>query len=611
MSASHTIRYRLIQVVLTLIIPGWLALLVVIISFYRGERAHILENTVGISRALMAAVDRDLVSTTMAAQIVAASPSLKADDFATFHREATDVLPLTLISNFVLSDRSGEQLVNTLLPYGSPLPSRGNENARRAAFETGKPVIGDLFIGTLMKRPVVSISVPIFRGQEVKYTLGVGIYLEHLNQILARQRLPPNWTAVVLDTSGVIVARSHSPDRFIGKKGAQAGLQAISERGDGTIEIVTREGIPAIAAFSRSEISHWAVSIAIPLAELPVLSNSDLLVSALGALILLMVGLGFASYQSTIIARAISGLIPPAIALGLGKAPKILNLHVKEADEVAQALDRTYHLLRRRTSERDVALRNEVESQIATKIQDEFVATVSHELRTPLTSIAGALGLLTAGAMGPLPPTASRLVSIAHTNIQRLLRLINDILDISKFDSGDMTFDFAPVDLRATIEQAMESNLGFAHEHGVHIRLDDTISHCTVWADADRLNQVITNLLSNAVKFSPPGEEIVVAIHRQPNSGRVTVRDHGPGIPEAFKPHLFDKFTQADTGNARQKSGSGLGLHIVRNIVARHNGIVGFEDAPDGGTIFYVDIPLWKDAEVSKLSSVNEVAFPS
>ena len=197
----------------------------------------------------------------------------------------------------------------------------------------------------------------------------------------------------------------------------------------------------------------------------------------------------------------------------------------------------------------------------------------------------------------------SRLVSIAHTNVQRLLRLINDILDIAKFESGDMAFTFEPVDLCGIIEQAVESNLSFAQEHEVRIRFEEGPRRCAVWGDSDRLNQVITNLLSNAIKFSPPGQEVVFAVDRLEKCGRITVRDHGPGISPAFKPSLFDKFSQADTGNARQKSGSGLGLHIVRNIMAQHNGVVGVEDAPGGGSIFYVDIPLRNEAEVPETSA--------
>lgn len=607
MFATHTIRTRLIQVVLTLIIPGWIAMAMVIVGFYKEERAHVLQNTVGISRALMAAVDRELTSSITAAQVLATSSNLKAGDFAAFHGKAISLLPLGLGSHFVLADSSGQQLINTLRPYGQPLPMQGHLAVRDDVFSKGKPVIGDLMIGTVAKEPFVTVQVPVFRDDEVKYMLGMGIFADRFNEILQRQQLPTNWIAVILDKSGVIVARTHNPERFIGERGAEVALKAISERGDGTTSFETREGIPAIAAFSRSKLSGWSVSIGIPVEELPAISSSYLMVSVLGALSLLSIGLGFASYQSTLIARAISGLIPPAVALGLGKVPIVARLSVREADEVGQALDRTYHLLRRRTIERDVALRNEVESQVATRIQDEFVATVSHELRTPLTSIAGALGLLNAGATGPLPATASRLVSIAHTNVQRLLRLINDILDIAKFESGDIVFKYAAVDLRATIEQVVEANLGFAQEHDVHIRLDETSSHCMVWADSDRLNQVITNLMSNAIKFSPPGGEIVVATRRQASIGRVTVRDHGPGIPEAFKPHLFDKFSQADTGNARQQSGSGLGLHIVRKIVLQHKGTVGFEDAPDGGTIFHVDIPLCKGAELPELSAAMSV----
>ena len=604
MPVTQTIRAKLIQVVLTLVIPGWIAMAGVIYNFYQEERAHLVQNTVAISRALMSAVDRDLVSSIAVAQVLAATVSLSTGDFAAFHRKATSLIPLGFGGHFVLTDRSGQQLVNTLRPYGEPLPMNGHRALQSEVFATGKPVIGGLVVGTVAKQAFASVQVPVVRGDEIKYSLAMSILPERLNDILKQQKLPPNWIVAIFDKSGTIVARTHNPERFVGQRGVEAALKAIAEHGDGTTEFVSREGIPAVAAFSRSEISQWAVSIGIPLAELPAASNSYLLVSALCAFILLLVGVGFASYQSTLIARAISGLIPPALALGLGMAPKRTKPVVKEADEVAQALDRAYHLLRRRTGERDVAVRNEVKSQIATKVQDEFVATVSHELRTPLTSIAGALGLLTGGATGPLTPAASRLISIAHTNVQRLLRLINDILDIAKFESGDMTFKFEAVDLRATAEQVVESTAGFAQEHGVRIRLDDTSSRCEVWADGDRLTQVVTNLVSNAIKFSPAGAEVVVATRGEANFGRVTVRDHGPGIPEVFRSHLFDKFAQADSGNARQKSGSGLGLHIVKNIVSEHKGVVGFEDAPDGGTIFRVDIPLCEDAKMPEMAAL-------
>jgi two-component system sensor histidine kinase/response regulator len=597
MRATKTIRAKLIEVVLTLVVPGWIAMSIVIFSFYHRERTHLMENTMGISRALMSTVDRDLSSLTVAAQVLATSSNLRSDDLAAFQRKATEVAPLVSASNFVVSEQSGQQVVNTLRPYGEPLPQQGNPPAQRQAFETGKPVIGDLFFAPLMKRPLVSIVVPVFQNEKVKYTLGVGLYPERLNEILKRQRLPPNWIAVILDKSGVIVARTLNPERYIGQKAVPALLTAMKEETDGTAEITTAEGIPAIAAFSRSEISNWTVSIAIPLAEMPFISGSYLIFSALAAGIILSIGLIFAGYQSTQIAYAIKDLIPPALALGFGKAPNIPKLRITEADDVAQALDRAYHLLRRRTSERDIALRNEVEMQVATKIQDEFVATVSHELRTPLTSISGALALLVGGAGGPMPQGASRLISIAHANAQRLLRLVNDILDIAKSESGDMTFESASIDLRNAVEQAIEANRAFAEQYGTRIELLAG-PDCTVWTDADRLIQVATNLLSNAVKFSPSGGVVEVVVERRGTNGRLTVRDHGPGIPAAFKAHVFEKFAQAETGDARQKSGSGLGLHIVKKIVTQQNGIVGFEDAAGGGTIFFVELPL-SEADVS------------
>jgi PAS domain S-box-containing protein len=234
----------------------------------------------------------------------------------------------------------------------------------------------------------------------------------------------------------------------------------------------------------------------------------------------------------------------------------------------------------------DISERKQLERR-----KDEFVAMVSHELRTPLTSIAGALGLLMGNAAGNLPETAMRLLAIAHANSQRLVRLINDILDLQKIESGQVVFHLKYLELRPLIEQTIEANRSFAHEFGVRIRLDDASDDGEVFADSDRLAQIITNLLSNAVKFSPVGGEVTVGVERRAEHVRVRVRDQGPGIPEEFKARIFEKFAQADSSDARQKGGTGLGLSIVKQLIHQHGGKVGFEPAAGGGTVFYFELP--------------------
>jgi len=233
----------------------------------------------------------------------------------------------------------------------------------------------------------------------------------------------------------------------------------------------------------------------------------------------------------------------------------------------------------------DISERKRIE-----RLKDEFVSTVSHELRTPLTSISASLGLLTGAADVKLPEATKRLITIAHSNSQRLVRLINDILDIEKIESGKVAFRLQRVEVRSLIAQAIESNRALADGHGVRLRFEESPVY-DARSDPDRLMQVVANLLSNAIKFSPPGADVVVAIESRGEQVRITVRDHGPGIPEEFKSRMFEKFAQADSSNQRQGGGTGLGLSIVKQIVLRLGGEVGFSDPPGGGTVFHVDLP--------------------
>ncbi len=236
---------------------------------------------------------------------------------------------------------------------------------------------------------------------------------------------------------------------------------------------------------------------------------------------------------------------------------------------------------------RDLSERRRVE-----QMKSEFVSTVSHELRTPLTSIAGSLGLLAGGAAGELPARAGRLVGIAHANSQRLVRLINDILDVEKIESGQMTFSMEAVDLTDLVKRALDAMNGLAGELGVKMVLT-TPDVVEVRGDADRLMQVVTNLLSNAAKFSPPGESVEVSVARvEDGRVRVSVRDHGPGVPEGFRERIFSKFAQADGSDTRKLGGTGLGLAISREIVERHGGRISFDSPPGEGATFHVDLPI-------------------
>jgi len=229
------------------------------------------------------------------------------------------------------------------------------------------------------------------------------------------------------------------------------------------------------------------------------------------------------------------------------------------------------------------------------RMKSEFVSTVSHELRTPLTSIRGSLGLISGGVAGQLPDAVKTLVGIAKSNCERLIRLINDILDIEKIESGKMTLDLQVLELKPLLEQALAANEGYGTSKNVTLTLDFPDEELMVRADGDRLTQVVTNLLSNAMKFSPENGVVEIHVARNGTSVRVEVRDHGPGIPEEFRKRIFQKFSQADSSDTRQKGGTGLGLNISRAIVERLGGTIGFETRTGEGTTFYFELPEWEE----------------
>lgn len=235
------------------------------------------------------------------------------------------------------------------------------------------------------------------------------------------------------------------------------------------------------------------------------------------------------------------------------------------------------------------------EQRVVQRMKDEFVGVISHELRTPLTSIRGALGLMAGGAVGTLPPKAQRMADVALNSCQRLVRLVNDILDVEKLSAGKLELDLELLSVDELVAAALEEMRAMAQQAGVTLSANH--SDAFVLADRDRIAQTLANLLSNAVKFSPEGG--VVTVHAGPASPEAggddmvlfTVTDQGPGIPADKLETIFDRFAQVDASDTRAKTGTGLGLPICRGIVEQHGGRIWATSTPGSGSTLTFILP--------------------
>lgn len=238
---------------------------------------------------------------------------------------------------------------------------------------------------------------------------------------------------------------------------------------------------------------------------------------------------------------------------------------------------------------RDITERKKVD-----RLKNEFVSTVSHELRTPLTAIKGSLDIVTHGLNLKLPEQATTMLNIANRNVERLLILINDILDVSKLESGKLNFKLEKVEAKPFLKSCIELNQEYAKKYNTKFLCGECDDDIIINVDKDRLAQVMSNLLSNAAKYSP--ENIAVKISTVVNHDviRVNVKDYGPGIPEDFQNTLFEKFTQSDSGDTRQVGGTGLGLSISKMIIEKLGGTIGFDTIINKETTFYFELPIVK-----------------
>lgn len=244
-------------------------------------------------------------------------------------------------------------------------------------------------------------------------------------------------------------------------------------------------------------------------------------------------------------------------------------------DEIAQ-LDTVFHEMSEALDE-------------AFKYKQEMLAMVSHDLRSPLMSVQVSLALLNSGALGDLPSRATKETVIAEKNASRLIKLINDLLDIERLESGRFELELKQGDLVEIIDRAVASIDALARARKITIKTPQ--ESVSAIFDADRMEQVFTNILSNAVKFSPEDTAVSIGVKKGETLVEVRVADRGPGVPAEKREAIFERYRQAGSDKAAERSGSGLGLAIVRALILQHKGAISVEDNPEGGSVFVVKIP--------------------
>src|SRR5271165_5534590 len=349
----RTIGFWLNYLVLACILPAAAVATFLVMRSYEQERASLERDIVGTARALMQAVDAELTGIESATQVLALSAHLASGDLAKFHAHAQAAVRVVHGNNVVLHDVNGQQVVNTLKPFGEPLPPTGNPDLVRRVLETGRPIISDFFVGGVLRSPVIAVEVPVLSGGRPVSGLAMVILPERFAEFLRRQKIPADWVVGIFDSTGTIVARTIGADEFVGTKASPPLLRSLAEASEGVIDGRTLEGLSVLSGFSRSATSGWAVAIGIPGVESAL--QRSLAVNATAAVIVLTVGVLLARVISGHISRSFQALTVPTLALGSSEPIAVPPLKIQEAYELAQALAVARSTIEERSAERDEA----------------------------------------------------------------------------------------------------------------------------------------------------------------------------------------------------------------------------------------------------------------
>ena len=333
-----SLRKVLRWLVLFCVLPASLVCAALVYSLYQIQLRNVQQNTLLTAQTLMAALERDIATIEAGMKVLATAPELGTGDLAAFHQRARQALASGVVYNYILTDAQGRQVLNTLLPYGAPLPDSGTPEQIGRVFRERVTVLTDLFIGPVTHKPALAMGVPVVAGDGVAYSLNIGLDPLRLYALIARQPLPEGWLAAVLDSSGSIVARSRDMQRYIGQPSVPEVMAAIHSAAQGTVESTTKDGIPVFSAFVTSKTLGWSVVVGAPRAAIEGSNLRQILWVLLGVACALGIGLWFASLIARRVLDSVHLLNEAAASLSRGEAVHLPGMRMMEADAVSQAM---------------------------------------------------------------------------------------------------------------------------------------------------------------------------------------------------------------------------------------------------------------------------------
>jgi signal transduction histidine kinase/ActR/RegA family two-component response regulator len=590
---------------------------------YRATFAQAGEQALELARSMSLAVEEELAIRTSALEVLTHSIALQNGDLATFWTQADAVVGQQFPgSNIILLREDGQQLLNTILPPGAPLPVRRNLDSLQRMFATGAPAISNLVAGTLGpggapgSRPVVTIDVPVKRPDgTIAYALSMNPRLEAFAELIGRQQIPQGWVITIYDAQGTFVGRTLNPEKFVGTLASAGQRQLLLPQHEGVYEGKTREGVPILAAFSHTEPSGWIVSILIPRSQLngPALAVAARTLAA--GVAMLFVGFVLALLLARQILGPIASLRRLATAADRTALLEPAPTGLREADEVAQALRAAE--INRRQSEDDERRAREALRQSEEKLQQaqkldaigSLTGGMAHDFNNLLGVVIGNLDLARplVKPIGPADELVGEAIDAALKGAELTRRLLAfarrqplqpQTVELNNVVGGIINL------LRRTLGENIEISLDLAAD---------------IWpvvVDPAQLEASLTNLATNARDAMSKGGRLMISTANRHldadyagaypdvtpgDFAMIEVSDTGAGMEPAVMAQIFEPFyTTKERGQ-----GTGLGLSMVFGFMKQSGGHINVYSEPGSGTTFRLYLPRTaRDAEAPKAAAI-------